>query len=151
MIATFTQIKSEYGVPNVLVYNVGINTKNNPSVLNQQDLLNDFNVNVAGALTSSQQVIPEMIKRQKGTILFTGGMLGIKPVAIRASAAITKAGLRNLTFTLADELSPYGINVGIVTIEGVVKSGTFTDPDRIAEAYWEFFTKHGEKEILYKE
>ncbi|WP_306552458.1 SDR family NAD(P)-dependent oxidoreductase [Lysinibacillus sphaericus] len=151
LIAAFNQIKSDYGVPDVLIYNAGANTINNPSILDQQDLLNDFNVNVAGALTSSQQVIPEMIERQKGTILFTGGMLALNPVASRASAAISKAGLRNLTFTLADELSPHGITVGTVTIGGVVKPGTFFDPNRIAEAYWVLFTKHDKKEILYKQ
>lgn len=150
LIAAFDQIKSDYGVPEVLIYNAGANTINDPSILNKQDLLNDFNVNVAGALTSSQQVIPEMIERQKGTILFTGGMLALNPVASRASASISKAGLRNLAFTLADELSPHGITVGTVTIGGVVKPGTFFDPDRIAEAYWELFTKHDKKEILYK-
>ena len=77
-------------------------------------------------------------------------MLALNPVASRASASISKAGLRNLTFTLADELSPYDINVATVTIGGVVKAGTFFDPDLIAESYWELFTKKDKKEIIYK-
>ena len=151
IIAAFSQVKSDYGMPEVLIYNAGSNTINNPSVLNRNDLINDFNVNVAGALVSSQQVIPGMMERKKGTILFTGGMLALNPVASRASASISKAGLRNLTFTLADELSPYGIHVATVTIGGVVKPGTFFDPDLIAEAYWELFTKRDKREILYKQ
>ncbi len=151
LIAAFDQIKSDYGVPDVLVYNAASNTVNNPSILNEQDLLNDFNVNVAGALTSSQQVIPEMIEREKGTILFTGGMLALNPVVSRTSAAISKAGLRNLTFTLADELSAHGITVGTVTIGGAVKPGTFYDPDLIAEAFWDLHINHDKKEIIYKE
>lgn len=147
----FDKLKTEYGVPDVLVYNAGANTINDPSVLNKGDLLSDFNVNVAGALTTSQQVIPEMIEQTKGTILFTGGMLAINPVVSRASAAISKAGLRNLVFTLSDELVSHGINVGTVTIGGVVEAGTFFDPDKIAEAYWELFTNPGKKEIIYKE
>lgn len=151
IIAAFDHIKSNYGVPDVLIYNAGANTINNPSILNPQDLLNDFNVNVAGALTCSQQVIPEMIERKQGTILFTGGMLALNPVASRASASISKAGLRNLTFTLADELSPYGIAVGTVTIGGVVKAGTFFDPDLIAESFWELYIKRNITEVLYKQ
>ena len=151
IIAAFNQIKSDYGIPEVLIYNVGSNTINNPSILSRNDLLNDFKVNVAGALVSSQQVIPGMIERKKGTILFTGGMLALNPVASRASASISKAGLRNLTFTLADELAPYGIHVATVTIGGVVKPGTFFDPDLIGEAYWELFTKRDKREILYKQ
>ena len=151
IIAAISQVKSDYGMPEVLIYNVGSNTINNPSVLNRNDLINDFNVNVAGALVSSQQVIPGMMERKKGTILFTGGMLALNPVASRASASISKAGLRNLTFTMADELSPYGIHVATVTIGGVVKPGTFFDPDLIAESYWELFTKGDKREILYKQ
>ncbi|WP_152534779.1 SDR family NAD(P)-dependent oxidoreductase [Bacillus cihuensis] len=51
LIAAFDQIESDYGVPDVLIYNAGANTISTSSILNQQDLLNDFNVNVAGALT----------------------------------------------------------------------------------------------------
>lgn len=40
--------------------NIGANTINGPSVLNQNDLKIDFKVNVTGALTSPQQVIPDM-------------------------------------------------------------------------------------------
>lgn len=150
IIAAFNQIKTDYGIPEVLIYNAGSNTINNPSVLSRKDLLNDFNVNVAGALISSQQLIPDWMQRKKGTILFTGGMLALNPVASRASASISKAGLRNLTFTLADELAPYGIHVATVTIGGVVKPGTFFDPDLIAESYWELYTKRDKREILYK-
>lgn len=148
---TFDKLKKEYGVPDVLVYNAGANTINNPSELTQKDLLSDFSVNVAGALTTSQQVIPEMNERKNGTILFTGGMLALNPVVSRASAAISKAGLRNLVFTLSDELSTNGINVGTVTIGGAVEPGTFFDPDLIAEAYWELFTTPDKKEIIYQE
>lgn len=148
--AAFTKIKSEYGVPDVLVYNAGTNSINNPSVLTEQELLNDFQVNVAGALVSAQQVIPEMIERKSGTILFTGGALALNPVVSRASAAISKAGLRNLTFTLAEELAPSGIHVGTVTIGGGVKSGTFFDPDAIANAFWNLYVKRDINETLFK-
>lgn len=151
VLAAFDQIQKNYGTPDVFVYNAGANTINNPSVLTQNELLNDFTVNVAGALLSTQQVIPQMKERKSGTIIFTGGMLALNPVSSRASASISKAGLRNLTFTLADELSPFGIHVATVTIGGVVKQGTFFDPDLIAEAYWEIFTGKNQKEILYQE
>ncbi len=150
IVAAFDQIKAEEGAPDVLVYNAGANTINNASVLSSEDLINDFKVNVVGALLTAQQVIPEMTERKSGTILFTGGMLALNPVPSRASASISKAGLRNLTFTLADELSAHSITVGTITIGGVVKPGTFFDPDLIAEAYWEIFSRKDKREIIYK-
>ncbi|MCZ4077273.1 SDR family NAD(P)-dependent oxidoreductase [Rhodococcus sp. H36-A4] len=149
LISAFGRITSEFGTPDVLVYNAGSNTISEPSTLEQKALLSDFTVNVMGGLTSAQQVIPGMIERKSGTILFTGGMLALNPVPSRASASIGKAGLRNLSFTLAEELAPHGITVGIVTIGGVVQPGTFFDPDLIAESYWELFTNGHPKEILY--
>ena len=148
--AAFTRIQSEHGTPDVLVYNAGANSINNPSVLRAEELLNDFNVNVTGALLSAQQVIPDMIERESGTILFTGGALALNPVISRASAAISKAGLRNLTFTLAEELAPHHIHVGTVTIGGVVQPGTFFDPDLIGEEFYKLYTNRDVNEIVYK-
>ncbi|WP_113718491.1 SDR family NAD(P)-dependent oxidoreductase [Arthrobacter dokdonensis] len=147
----FAQVESEFGAPDVMVYNAGANSISEPSALSAEDMLNDFTINVAGALNSAQLVIPAMTVRGSGCILFTGGMLALRPVASRASAAISKAGLRNLAFTLADELAPAGITVGTVTIGGVVKPGTFFDPDLIAEQYWNLFSGKDQKEIVYQE
>ncbi len=147
--AAFAQMDSEYGPPDVLVYNAGANTICNPSELTDEDLLNDYTVNVLGALRSARQVIPGMTERGTGTILFTGGMLALKPVASRASASMSKAGLRVLALTLFDELAPLGVTVGIVTIGGVVQPGTYFDPDLIAESYWELFSGSKQREILY--
>lgn len=146
----FAQIKAEHSAPDVLIYNAGANSINNPTKLSAEELLNDFNVNVTGALISAQQVIPDMIEREQGTILFTGGGLALNPVVSRASAAISKAGLRNLTFTLAEELAPHHIHVGTVTIGGPVQSGTFFDPDSIADAFWNLHEKRDSNEILFK-
>ncbi len=145
----FARIEAECGVSDVVVYNAGANTVSNPSALPIDNLISDFTVNVAGALRSAQAIIPAMVERGSGAILFTGGMLALNPVVSRASAAIAKAGLRNLTFTLADELASQGITVGIVTIGGVVEAGTFFDPDLIAEEYWQLYTGAKKREVLY--
>ncbi|MDJ0314888.1 SDR family NAD(P)-dependent oxidoreductase [Arthrobacter sp. H35-D1] len=147
----FAQLHADFGAPEVLVYNAGANTICNPSELAEEDLLSDFTINVVGALTASQLVIPAMTERGAGTILFTGGMLGVHPVASRASASIAKAGLRNLAFTLSEELAPLGIKVGTVTIGGAVKPGTFFDPDLIADSFWELHTGARQGEVLYKQ
>lgn len=146
----FVRLEADFGVPEILVYNAGANSISNPSALAEVDLVRDFTVNVVGALSCSQLVIPQMAERGSGAIIFTGGMLALKPVASRASASISKAGLRNLAFTLSEELAPLGIKVGTVTIGGLVKPGTFFDPDLIAESFWELSTGARQGEILYQ-
>ncbi len=145
----FARIQAEHGILDVLVYNAGANTIANPSALDAADLTRDFAINVVGALSCAQLVASAMTTRGSGSILFTGGLLGLNPVASRASASISKAGLRNLTFTLADELATQGLKVGTVTIGGAVQNGTFFDPDLIAEAYWDLHTGKSAGEVLY--
>ncbi|MCY0905364.1 SDR family NAD(P)-dependent oxidoreductase [Arthrobacter sp. H14-L1] len=147
--SAFASIQAEHGILDALVYNAGANTIANPSVLNAADLTRDFMVNVVGALNCAQLAAPAMIARGSGSILFTGGLLALNPVASRASASISKAGLRNLALTLADELAEQGLKVGTVTIGGVVQAGTFFDPDLIAEAFWDLHTGKSAGEVLY--
>ena len=60
---------------------------------------------------------------------------------------IGKAGLRNLCFSLYQELKSKGIHAATVTIKGFVKPGTKWDPDAIAEEFWKLYLqKPGEFE-----
>ena len=82
-----------------------------------------------------------MRERGEGTILFTGGGLALQPYPDFASLAIGKAGIRSLTFSLAQEVADDGIHVGTVTICGFIRAGTKFDPDTIAESYWELHSE----------
>jgi short-subunit dehydrogenase len=135
LIQTFTQIRAQLGEPEVLIYNAAMSTSGKPSSLDPKLLISDFRVNVAGALIAVQQVIPAMQANHKGTILLTGGGLAFNPFADVYSLAIGKAGIRSLTFSLAQELASSGIHVGTVTICGTVEPGTHFDPDAIAQSY----------------
>lgn len=149
--AAFARLEDEHGTPEALLYNAGANTIGAPSTLDVHDLVDDFTVNVAGALSCAQLLVPGMLERGHGSLLFTGGLLAVKPVVSRASAAISKAGLRNLVTTLADELTPQGLRVGTVTVGGVVRAGTFFDPDLIADSFWDLHMGRETGEILFVE
>ncbi|MBW7455598.1 SDR family NAD(P)-dependent oxidoreductase [Paenibacillus sepulcri] len=147
----FEQIKSEYGATDVLVYNAANIVPGDPLSLTEQQLINDFKVNTVGALTSAQQVIPEMIERKQGTLFFTGGAIALDPNPDYASLSLGKAATRSLALSLADTLSPHGIYVGQVLIADHVKRGTFYDPDRIADVFWNLYNARDQKEIIFKE
>ncbi len=132
----FREIHHQINPTDVLVYNVVAPRESSPAVLDAEKLVQDFRVNVAGALVAAQQVIPHMKNQRQGTILFTGGGLALEPHPKYASIAVGKAGIRNLSFSLAAELEPAGIHVATVTIAGIVRPGTALDPDRVAEEYW---------------
>lgn len=95
-----------------------------------------FRTNVAGALHAAQAVVPGMIDRGRGTILFTGGVLAFGPWIEWGVTSLGKAALRSLGHSLAKELSPEGVHVSTVAIHGTMQAGTSYDHDLVAEAYW---------------
>ena len=145
------------GPVDVLIYNVYRATmaQGGPSSLDPAALLEDFRINVAGALASVQAVLPGMRAMGRGSILLTGGGLALDPTGWlpAASLAVGKAGLRSLALTLHKELAPAGIHVGTVTVAGQIQSGTPFDPERIAGAFWELHLdpKEGFRpEVIFK-
>ncbi len=152
LIQAFQQVIIQVGTPDVLVYNASAMAQGTPSVLDAEDLLEAFQVNVVAALVCVQQVLPQMRAQQRGTILLTGGGLALRPVPELAGLAIGKAGLRSLSHSLAAELAGDGIHVATVTICGYVQPGTYFDPDRIAEIYWDLYCQEPaqwEPEVVY--
>lgn len=153
LINAFAQLHAQLGVPQVLIYNAAVIQSTIPSELSQDRLHHDFQVNVASALLSAQQVIPHMKNQQRGTLLITGGGLALSPVSEYAALALGKAALRNLCYTLGAELAPAGIHVATVTVCGYISPGTHFDPDRIAEAFWNLHAQTPgtwEREIIYE-
>ena len=147
--AAFDEIKKEYGSIDVLVYNAALLEGGRPTALTAESLLAHYQVDVIGALHCASQVIPDQVAIKSGTILFTGGILALQPVADYTALSIGKAGIRILALTLAEELKPQGIFVGTVTIAGGVEPGTHFAPELIANKYWDLYQKREEHEIVY--
>lgn len=124
----------------VLIYNAAGVSMATPMALPIERLVADLNISVISALAAAQAAAPAMITAGRGTILFTGGGFALRPMAAMASLGIGKAAIRNLAWSLAEELGPKRIRVGTVTILGVVKPGTALDPDAIAAAFWQLHT-----------
>ena len=149
---SFEKIRQTLGSPKVLIYNAAALRSGNPMSITADDLVQDFRVNVAGALTSVQQVIPDM-QNYGGTILLTGGGFALDPYPDFTSLAIGKAAIRNLSFSLAKELEKYGIHVATVTICGIIEPGSQFDPVQIAQEYWRLHTQKPidwERECIYQ-
>jgi len=127
--------RAELGDPQILIYNAAGAQMDAPTQIPVARLVEEFRINVAGALVATREVAPAMIKAKKGTILFTGGGFAYEPSMKYASLSLGKAALRSLTYTLAQELGTHGIHVATVTVHGFVQTGTKFDPQRIAQAY----------------
>ncbi|NIA29932.1 MAG: SDR family NAD(P)-dependent oxidoreductase [Actinobacteria bacterium] len=151
--SAMAKIKEEIGDTNVLVYNAANVVAAFPSQITFDDLVNDFKVNVAGALVATQEVLPAMAANKKGTIIYTGGGLSIRPYKDYTSLAIGKAGIRSLAHTFAQELKTEGIHVATVTVREFVRSyHEKYNPTSIAEEFWKLHIQPRGKfktEVIY--
>jgi short-subunit dehydrogenase len=126
--------QAAFGAPDLVLYNAAHWRPGPVLQATAENLVEDFRIDVVGALVAAKAVAPEMVRRGRGTILFTGERLALFPSRKAPSLSIGKAGLRALALMLAAELAPEGIRVGTVTVMGTVAPGTTSDPDRIAQA-----------------
>lgn len=128
------QATEQFGVPDVVIYNVARMQADAPAVMPARAHLEAWAVNVVGALTTAGHILPGMARRGGGSFLLTGGMP--KPIAAYTSLWLGKAGLRALAEVLAEEYGPAGVHVATVTVFGAIAPRTRFDPDDIAQHYW---------------
>lgn len=142
---SFKKLKEIVGNTDVLVYNAARLKMRNILEERFESLVTDFKVNVAGVLTTVQEVLPTMLAKKEGTILITGGHLGIEPHKDLASLSIGKGALINLVKILAAELHPKNIHVASVIICGIINpEDEKHNPSAIAENYWNLYTQNKE-------
>ncbi|KAI3799040.1 hypothetical protein L1987_34328 [Smallanthus sonchifolius] len=113
-------------------------------------------VSSVGAFHCAQQVLPGMVERGRGTILFTGCAASLSGVAGFSELCCGKFALRGLSQCLAKEFHPLGVHIAHVIIDGKIGAsralmmpkrslvgeqqrvggdGTM-DPDSVAQTYW---------------
>ena len=137
MTSAFAEIRRRMGDPEVLVYNGAGWHQVSAMAMDPVVFTQDVALSVTSALVCAQQVYPSMKAAAKGTMLFTGGGLALRPQFGSGASSLTagKSALRGLVHAMAGELAPDGIHVATVTISGTVAVGTPFDPDIIAKAY----------------
>ena len=143
--------EEEHGPCEVLIYNPAGRFVSPLADVEPEVLMDTLRINVVGALGAVRSVLPGMRERGKGTILFTGGGLAVRPLPNYGALAVGKAAQRSLAQTLALELKGTGVYVGTVLIAGYVQGGTAFDADRIAEEFWRLHTERPAKsEMIFR-
>lgn len=149
--AAFNQVEQQFGTPDVLVYNVGITTPDEPGRMDSAELMRHYQVDVASAYTCANAVLTDEFARKNGAILFTGGGLALFPNVAYLPLSLDKAAIRALAIALHNEWKPKGVYVGTVTICGSIGGSEYFDPARIAETYWKMYNERGECETVYSD
>lgn len=121
-VSNFQEVKSmvdsivnRFGTIDILVNNAGIVSKTF-SVLEipEEEWNQIIDTNLKGAFNCIKAVAPIMIKNRRGKIVNISSVAGKMGGTVGPHYAASKAGLIGLTFSVAQELLPYGITVNAV-------------------------------------
>lgn len=146
--SAFATVRKEVGAVDVLLYNAGSAAWGNVTEISAEQFEEAWRVNALGAFASAKAVVPDMIARASGTILFTGATAGVKAGPRSAAFGPAKFAMRGLAQSLARDLGPRGIHVAWINVDGVIdiprirarmpslKDEDLLKPDAIAETYW---------------
>ena len=129
------QVLSQFGRLDILINNAGINTRRDRVPIHEYKL-EDWNkiveVDLTGVFVTSQALVPAMLKNKRGRIVNISSIAGLVPLRLQSAFVAAKAGVLNLTRSMALELGPQGILVNAVAPGSTLTAGTealFYGPD----------------------
>jgi NAD(P)-dependent dehydrogenase (short-subunit alcohol dehydrogenase family) len=148
----FTDLDAAFGAPDVIVYNASFRTRGPFIELDPAKVEKTLIVSAFAGFLVAQEAVKRMLPRKRGAILFTGASASVKGYAQSAPFAMGKFALRGLAQSMARELSPQGIHVAHVVIDGGIRStsradppdkpDSMLDPDAIAQNYLNLLQQH---------
>src|SRR5438552_2127814 len=148
------RIRRELGEVDVLLYNAAMRPFGRLMETKPSTFETTWRVNAFGAFLWSRAVVPAMLARGRGVILFTGATAGTKPFATSAAFGPAKFALRGLALVMARDLGPQGVHVAYVNIDGAIDmpfihqlrpdlpKEDMLQPSAIAETYWHIAHQH---------
>ncbi|MGO4728834.1 SDR family NAD(P)-dependent oxidoreductase [Paenibacillus sp. 2KB_22] len=148
----FAAIKEKYGFIDVLEYSPtpSFDTVAPTLDVTEENALYQFQYNVLGALSSVRQVLPDMLDKQNGALLFTTGGAAVHPVPMMGNVGIAISGLRNYIFNLNSELADKGVYAGHLSI-GIWMQPNSGVQDKIADIWYDMYTKRDRVEEFITE
>ena len=145
VVKLFSDVEAALGSPDVVVYNASYRTRGPFVELVPDEVEKALMVTAFGGFLVAQEAAKRMLPKRHGAIFFTGASASVKGYAQSAPFAMGKFALRGLAQSMARELSPHGIHIGHVVVDGGIKSerrpdppdkpDSMLDPDAIAQSY----------------
>lgn len=143
--STLEQVQTDLGPVDTLIYNAGSARWGSALEISDEDFEQAWRVNALGALAAAQSVLPAMIGKGAGQIVFIGATASRRGGAKSAAFAAAKAAQRSLAESLARSFGPLGIHTSLVIVDGAVDEprsrsamldkpdAFFIKPDDVAE------------------
>lgn len=147
------KVESELGPISVLVFNVGGNVRFSITETSSRVYRKVWEMCALAGFLVGREVAKRMLERKQGTILFTGASASLRGNSGFAAFAGGKHALRALAQCMSRELSPQGIHVAHVVVDGLIENEATKEflgdlyaskgddgiiqPEDLAEVYWQ--------------
>ena len=144
----FERIRNELGEVDVLLYNAAMRPFGRLMETKPSTFEKTWRVNAFGAFVCAQEVVPAMLSKGRGVVIFTGATAGSRPFATSAAFGPAKFALRGLAQVMARDLGPQGVHVAYVNVDGAIdmpfihklrpqlQKEDMLSPAGIAESFW---------------
>jgi NAD(P)-dependent dehydrogenase (short-subunit alcohol dehydrogenase family) len=112
-----------------LVNNAGIAGYGSVETMEEADWRRHLDVILTGTFLMTQAAVPPMIEKRAGSIVNIASIGGLGGWPLRGAYNASKAGVINLTASLAGELGPVGVRVNSVS-PGTIRTSMAEEADR---------------------
>jgi len=135
--ALVQRVTNRIGPISILVNNAGIHLKKLAVDTTPTEFNAVLQTHVVAAFALTRAVLPGMIKRKHGSILFTASMASLFGIPYVAAYSAAKSAYLGLVRSLATEVSPHGVRVNAIApgwIESrMMRNALDGDPQRKAK------------------
>jgi short-subunit dehydrogenase len=156
--AASVAVTDRFGTPDVLLYSPDDISRLPVGALelDAEELATWLPLNLLTPIALVRSVLPDMLARGSGALLFAQGASARVPMPALGSAGVAQSGLLNYLHALAAAVGPRGVYVGTLLIDALIErsaaaglwdGGGFdslsvgslprVDPDALAQRYWE--------------
>lgn len=112
--ALISKVEQSVGVVSCLLNNAGIHVKKPAGDTTVEEFQRVLETHVLGSHALTRAVIPGMVGRRNGSILFTASMASLFGIPQVVAYSAAKSAQIGMVRTLATELSPHGVRVNAI-------------------------------------
>lgn len=120
VVTLFDKVVGQFGTPTLVVFNAGAQYRESILDITGSMFEKVWRLNCLAGFFVAREAARHMIRKRRGTILFTGATASLRGANGFGAFACAKSGLRALAQSMARELGPEGIHVANVIVDGPV-------------------------------
>ena len=109
-------VRTHWGPVEVLINNAGQNLSSLVAESTDEKLRSDLEINLLGAMMVTRRVLPDMLERRRGDVVFVGSDSATRPRTWQSAYSAAKAGLEVFAKVLEMETEGTGVRSIVVRV-----------------------------------